>query len=85
MNAHKLQQDHPCVIEIIRRHFLKKPSPPNVPLKLESSNDKDPSPGQSGVIFKLLKNKVPAMFFESFMYPLRLHLVLLRLDERILC
>lgn len=58
VNARRLQQDHPCVIEIIRRYYLKKPSPQNAPYKLEESHDKDPSPGQSGVIFSLLKNRV---------------------------
>ena len=58
MNTHKLPQDHPCVIETIRQHYLNKPSPPDVPLKLDSNDDKDRSPGQTGVIFRLLKNKV---------------------------
>jgi hypothetical protein len=34
MNALRLQQDHPCVIEMIRKHFLIPPSPPDVPYKL---------------------------------------------------
>lgn len=58
MNTHKLPQDHPCVIETIRKHYLIQPSPQDVPLKLDSNDDKDRSPGQTGVIFRLLKNKV---------------------------
>ena len=58
MNTKKLQQDHPCVIENIRRHYLNKPSPPDVPLKLDSNSTEDRSPGQAGVIAKLLKNMV---------------------------
>ncbi len=58
MNTNKLPQDHPCVIETIRQHYLNKPSPLDVPLKLDSNDDKDRSSGQTGVILKLLKNKV---------------------------
>lgn len=58
MNMHKLQQDHPCVIETIRELFLNKPSPPDVPLKLDLGTDRDRSSGQTGVIFKLLNNMV---------------------------
>ncbi|KZS17878.1 Uncharacterized protein APZ42_015858 [Daphnia magna] len=64
MNSKKLQQDHPCVIETIRQHYLNKPSPPNIPLKLDSDDDKDRSPGQTGVIFRLLKNKTNGFFVE---------------------
>ncbi|KAI9561282.1 hypothetical protein GHT06_012238 [Daphnia sinensis] len=64
MNSKKLPQDHPCVIETIRKHYLNKPSPPNVPLKLDSDDDKDRSPGQTGVIFRLLKNKTNGFFVE---------------------
>jgi hypothetical protein len=61
MNAMKLPQDHPCVIETIRQHYLNKPPPPDAPLKLDSNDLKDRSPGQTGVIFRLLKNMV--LFF----------------------
>ena len=62
MNLHKFQQDHPCVIDTIRKHFLNKPSPPEVPLKLKLGKDQDRSSGQTGVIFKLLQNMVPTCF-----------------------
>lgn len=58
MNTNKLPQDHPCVIETIRKHYLNKPSPPDVPYKLDSDDNNDRSPGQTGVIFRLLKNQV---------------------------
>jgi hypothetical protein len=58
INENKLPQDHPCVIETIRRHYLKAPSPPDVPLNLVSDSDEDRSPGQTGVILRLLKNQV---------------------------
>ncbi|XP_057372972.1 protein Star-like [Daphnia carinata] len=64
MNSKKLQQDHPCVIETIRQHYLNKPSPPNIQLKLDSDDDKDRSPGQTGIIFRLLKNKTNGFFVE---------------------
>ncbi|XP_057372271.1 protein Star-like [Daphnia carinata] len=64
MNSQKLPQDHPCVIETIRQHYLNKPSPPSIPLKLDSDDDKDRSPGQTGVILRLLKNKTDGFFVE---------------------
>jgi hypothetical protein len=43
-NAHKLQQDHPCLLDIIRRQHLNKPSPSDVPLFLDYPNvNKDQS------------------------------------------
>ncbi|EFX85456.1 hypothetical protein DAPPUDRAFT_314237 [Daphnia pulex] len=64
MNTHKLPQDHPCVIETIRKHYLIQPSPQDVPLRLDSNDDADRSPGQTGVIFRLLKNKTSGFFVE---------------------
>ncbi|XP_046638282.1 protein Star-like [Daphnia pulicaria] len=64
INANKLAQDHPCVIEIIRKHYLNEPSPPNAPLKLGSKDLNDRSPGQTGVIFRLLKNQTNGFFVE---------------------
>ena len=58
INENKLPQDHPCVIETIRRHYLKAPSPFDVPFNLVSDSDEDRSPGQTGVILRLLKNQV---------------------------
>jgi hypothetical protein len=43
MNANKLPQDHPCVIENIRKHYLNKPPPSDAPLKLDSHDLKDRS------------------------------------------
>lgn len=34
INEHKLEQDHPCVIELIRRMFLSPPSPLYVPYNI---------------------------------------------------
>jgi hypothetical protein len=43
LNSKKLPQDHPCVIETIRKHYLNQPSSPEVPLKLDSNDDHDRS------------------------------------------
>ncbi|XP_057368797.1 protein Star-like [Daphnia carinata] len=64
MNTNKIPQDHPCVIETIRKNYLNKPSPPDVPLKLDKEGDHDRSPGQTGVIFRLLKNQTKGFFVE---------------------
>ena len=64
-NSKKLPQDHPCVIETIRKHYLNQPSSPEVPLKLDSNDDHDRSPGQTRVILRLLKNQVLFCFIYS--------------------
>ena len=58
MNEYRLQQDHPCVIDIIRRHYLHYPSPPEAPLGLDRPTVIDPSAGQSSIILPYVKNKV---------------------------
>ncbi len=62
MNSNRLAQDHPCVIDIIRRHYLNAPQPAHVPYNLtnngSTSDNYDPSAGQSSVILNLLKNLV---------------------------
>ena len=57
-NSHRLQQDHPCVLDIIRRHYLTTPSPPEVPLKLDFPNQTNPSAGQVTAALRLLRNLV---------------------------
>ena len=72
MNTNKLEQDHPCVIEIIRRQFLAPPAPSNVPYSFSNVTEcdsgwnvttifdpnGDPSMGQTAKILTLLKNMV---------------------------
>ena len=59
MNRNRLQQDHPCVVNYIRRHYLNSPAQRNVPLKLDYPEEKEPSEhGQPSVILDLLHNKV---------------------------
>jgi hypothetical protein len=57
-NEKQLQQDHPCVIRLIRDQYLRQPAPRDQPYQLDHPNKKDPSDGQSKDIIKILKNKV---------------------------
>jgi len=61
MNALRLQQDHPCVIEMIRKHFLIAPSPPNVSYVLTDPEQHKwpyPTDGQTALILRRLDYKV---------------------------
>ncbi len=58
MNYNRLQQDHPCVINYIRRHYLKVPPPTSVSMNLDYPEVIDPSDGQPETVLKLLRNKV---------------------------
>ena len=58
-NDHKLQQDHPCVIEIIRQHYLHKPASIQEPYNLKRpAKFHNPSDGPSQAILQLLRNQV---------------------------
>ena len=59
-----MEQDHPCVIEIIRRDYLRDPSPRRVDYNLSHPDVVDPSAGQSGLVLKRLKNKTNGFFVE---------------------
>lgn len=58
MNSDKLQQDHPCVIETIKRKFLHSPASPETPYSLAMPDKADPSAGQAAGILKYLGNQV---------------------------
>ena len=58
MNAGKLQQDHPCVIDVIRRFYFHHPVSKDVPLQLENPDEIEPSAGQARAILKHLNFKV---------------------------
>lgn len=61
MNTNKLAQDHPCVIDMIRRHYLEEPSPPDVPYNLTDATAADSDHSQAGqvsTVLGYLKNKV---------------------------
>lgn len=59
MNLNRLQQNHPCVIETIRRRYLHPPADPDVPYVLQApANAIDPSAGQAKSILKYLGNQV---------------------------
>lgn len=67
MNENKLQQDHPCVIEIIRRFYINGPAHAGAPLILANPDEIDPSAGQVTAIIKHLKQrKVCFLFFFIF-------------------
>ena len=68
INENKLQQDHPCVIDIIRRDYLNPPASWEVPYILGSSTEPngDPSPGQAQHVLKLLNNQVSLMTLFNF-------------------
>ncbi|XP_046632872.1 uncharacterized protein LOC124312410 [Daphnia pulicaria] len=63
-NEKQLQQDHPCVIRLIRDQYLRQPAPRDQPYQLDHPNKKDPSDGQSKDIIKILKNKTEGFFVE---------------------
>ena len=59
VNTHRLQQDHPCVLEIIRREFIHEPAPAEEAYKgLHNKDVLDPSDGQATAIMRLLRNQV---------------------------
>lgn len=62
MNDEKLSQDHPCVIETIRRRYLHPPADPDVPYVLNAPNTIDPSVGQAKSILKYLGNQVKDIY-----------------------
>lgn len=58
MNTERLQQDHPCVLNNIKKHFLNPPAASNEALHLDYPEIADPSVGQTEAVTYLLKNKV---------------------------
>lgn len=64
-NTKRLPQDHPCVIELIRRSF-KEPSPRHTPYKFKFvvSESLETSAGQVQAVTRLLNNQV-SVFIQS--------------------
>ena len=58
INTRRLKQDDPCIIDLIRRHHLNRPSPLDVPYNLTHPETKEPSAGQVGVVLPMFNNKV---------------------------
>lgn len=58
MNFNRLPQDHPCVINYLRRHVLKAPASPHLPLKLDYPELNDPSMGQPNEILDIMRRQV---------------------------
>lgn len=57
-NAEKLQQDHPCVLDLIKENYLRQPASKNQPYHLNDEELADPSDGQSKGILRILQNMV---------------------------
>lgn len=67
INAEKLEQDHPCVIDIIRQRFLAAPSPPDAPYILQDENSAVADHSQARqvtTVLKHLNNKTKGFFVE---------------------
>nr|CAH0102662.1 unnamed protein product [Daphnia galeata] len=63
-NKYQLQQDHPCVIRLIRENYLRLPAPKSLPYNFNHSETVDPSDGQSKEILRLLQNQTNGFFIE---------------------
>nr|CAH0110638.1 unnamed protein product [Daphnia galeata] len=64
-NEKKLQQDHPCVIRLIREEYLRQPASKELPYQLDHPEKVDSSDGQAKDIRNILKNKTNGFFVES--------------------
>ncbi|EFX75269.1 hypothetical protein DAPPUDRAFT_323557 [Daphnia pulex] len=64
-NEKKLQQDHPCLIQLIRDKYLLQPASKELPYVLDHPETIDPSNGQANDIREILKNKTKGFFVES--------------------
>ncbi|KAI9562622.1 hypothetical protein GHT06_010076 [Daphnia sinensis] len=67
-NQNKLQQDHPCVVQLIRKNYLVQPAPQNVPYQLGNPLLLDPSDGQAKGILRILRNQTNGFFIECGAY-----------------
>ncbi|XP_046638252.1 uncharacterized protein LOC124316381 [Daphnia pulicaria] len=63
-NILQLQQDHPCVIRLIRNNYLRLPAPNSLPYQLDNPAVIDPSDGQSKDILGILANQTSGFFIE---------------------
>jgi len=62
INTVDMAQDDPCILNIIRNHFLYPPS--KEPLNLENPQDENPSMGQAQSVLTILENKRKGFFVE---------------------
>ncbi|KAK4006391.1 hypothetical protein OUZ56_011544 [Daphnia magna] len=63
INIKKLEQDHPCVISLIRQKYLRQPAEKDLPYQLNHPEVTDPSDGQSKAILRILQNKAINLYF----------------------
>ncbi|XP_046450489.1 protein Star-like [Daphnia pulex] len=67
-NKNQLQQDHPCVIRLIRQKYLRQPAPTTIPYQLGDPQTLDPSDGQAQGILRILRNQTKGFFIECGAY-----------------
>lgn len=79
VNIHKLQQDHPCVLSLIKENYLMEPVLSRVP---SVKRGMDPSAGQSIAVLQILRNLVTTK--SRLSSPLRFWYNFINIDQRIL-
>jgi hypothetical protein len=57
-NKNQLQQDHPCVIRLIKQKYLRQPSSKSLPYRLGDPQPLNPSDGPAQGILRILRNQV---------------------------
>jgi hypothetical protein len=75
-NKNQLQQDHPCVIRLIKEKYLRQPAPKTLPYRLGDPQTLDPSDGQAQGILRILRNQVTIFSFSFILLQLLLHFLL---------
>jgi hypothetical protein len=57
-NKNQLQQDHPCVIRLIKEKYLRQPASKSLPYRLGDPQPLNPSDGPAQGILRILRNQV---------------------------
>jgi hypothetical protein len=57
-NKNQLQQDHPCVIRLIKQKYLRQPASKSLPYRLGDPQPLNPSDGPAQGILRILRNQV---------------------------
>ncbi len=58
VNKNQLQQDHPCVIRLIKQKYLRQPASKSLPYRLGDPQPLNPSDGPAQGILRILRNQV---------------------------
>ncbi|XP_046450490.1 protein Star-like [Daphnia pulex] len=67
-NKNQLQQDHPCVIRLIKEKYLRQPAPKTLPYRLGDPQPLNPSDGPAQGILRILRNQTNGFFVECGAY-----------------